>query len=445
MHVILLSGGSGKRLWPLSNEIRSKQFLKILKDGSGNQESMIQRVYRQIKETELCDSVIVAAGADQKDQIRMQLGKGIELVLEPERRDTFPAVMLACGYLYSEKKVDSDHNVVILPVDSFVENEFFERIKSFSDVLGKSASGLVLLGAKPSYPAENFGYIMPLNQAKVTGVEYFKEKPDRKTAEKMIQEGALWNCGVLGFKLGYMLELLKKRSPSLQMDYNRIYTEYSQLNKNSIDYEVIENTDSISVVRYDGYWKDLGTWKTLVDEMGEQTQGNVIMDDGSQSSHVINEQNIPLIVIGVKNSVIVSTYDGILVADKSETSKLKSIVTKINQRPMYEVKRWGSYQVLEHSIHDDGMESLTKKIFINENSQISYQYHNERSEIWTILSGSGIVTIDGEERTVEPNSVIKIDRHQKHAIKAVTNLEMIEVQLGGRVSESDIVRLRMDW
>ncbi|MBN7774053.1 sugar phosphate nucleotidyltransferase [Clostridium aminobutyricum] len=442
MHLILLSGGSGKRLWPLSNDVRSKQFLKLLKAPNGEPESMVQRVYRQLREVGGWDSITVAAGASQKDQIESQLGENVNLVIEPERRDTFPAIALAASFLYSECGVTPKETIAVLPVDPYVEETFFEAVQQIESEFEKTDADLVLLGAKPLFPSEKYGYIVPDGTG--GNVKSFKEKPDWETSKQLIEQGALWNCGVFGLKLGYIQKILSQK-------YNRDYFEYSimkdffvQLNKTSFDYEVVEKADKIRVIQYDGPWKDLGTWETFTEEIEDAISGNVVIDTTCRNTHIINEQELPVVAMGIEDAVIVASLDGILVASKGKTAKLKEITTSIKNRPMYEERRWGQYMVLDHT-NVDGFESLTKRIILNEGKQISYQYHNCRSEVWTIVAGQGIVYIDNKKKAVKPGDVIQIATGVKHGMKALTELELIEVQLGKNLVEEDIIRLEMEW
>ncbi len=445
MHLILLSGGSGKRLWPLSNDVRSKQFLKLLSNHNSDSESMVQRVYRQISEVELADSITIIAGEKQKDQLLTQLGSKINLVFEPERRDTFPAIALACSYLLSEKKINKNEKIVVLPVDPYVENDFFSTIKHMEKIIEENASDIVLLGAVPTYASEKYGYIIPeSDKEEISRVKYFKEKPEEKIAAELISEGALWNCGVFGFELGYLIDKIEKMEIVEKLNYKSLFDNYKKMKKTSFDYEVVENADNIFVSKYGGVWKDLGTWNTLSEEMSINTLGNVYLSPTSKNTHVINEHKIPLIALGIEDSVVIAAHDGILIAKKTETPKLKNIIAQYENRPMYEDKRWGSYKVLDHSFYE-GTESLTKKLIIKQGEQISYQYHNHREEVWTIISGKGLLKLDDVEREVISGSVIKIPPLLKHGIKALTELEMIEVQLGEPLIEDDIVRLEIDW
>jgi mannose-1-phosphate guanylyltransferase len=445
MHLILLSGGSGKRLWPLSNDVKSKQFLKVLPGPNGRHESMVQRVYRQLQEVGGWDSITVAAGAAQKDQLGLQLGEEVNIVIEPERRDTFPAIALACSYLHSERGVELDEAIAVLPVDPFVELDYFRNISKFEGLIRENPRGLVLMGAAPIIPSEKYGYIIPKSKNNVSEVEYFKEKPDTIMAQALIDKGALWNCGVFGLKISYIAEILKEKYGIDQLDYESIKNSFTSLTKTSFDYEVVERADKITVLKYEGQWKDLGTWETLTEEMEFPLSGKARADNGCENIHVINELGIPIITMGIRNAVVVASRDGILVAEKGETTKLKDFISDFTARPMHEKRRWGEYEVIEHTTYDDGTEALTKKLLLLKGRQISYQYHHNRKEIWTIIRGEGLLYLDGEKIRVAAGDVVKISEKQKHGMTALTNLEIIEVQLGNPLIEEDIVRLEMEW
>ncbi len=448
MHLILLSGGSGKRLWPLSNDIRSKQFLQVLPAPDGSLESMVQRVYRQMQEVGGWSSITVAASATQRDQLENQLGKNVNIVIEPERRDTFPAIALACSYLYSECGVKPDESIAVLPVDPFVDLEYFKNIARFSQILNTEPDSLVLMGATPTKPSDKYGYVVPTDGANdISDVKYFKEKPDLDSAKNLISEGALWNCGVFGLKLSYITDILKDKYTVSDLSFGAMKERFLTLNKTSFDYEVVEHVKKIKVLKYNGSWTDLGTWETLSEEMTASVTGNAKVDELCENTHVINEQDIPVITMGIKNAVVVASRDGILVAEKGQTYRLKDFIGEIKTRPMYEEKRWGTYQVLNHSFHADGTESLTKKLSLLEDKQISYQKHANRKEVWTIVSGEGWLCIDEKRSQVGPGDTITIQENQAHALYASTDLELIEVQLGKPLIEEDIVRItdEFDW
>jgi mannose-1-phosphate guanylyltransferase len=214
MKLVLLSGGSGKRLWPLSNDARSKQFLKVLQGENGQQESMVQRVWRQLKNEGLADSALIATGKSQVDMIQSQLGTNVPVIIEPERRDTFPAIALAASYIYSVEQASLDEVIVVLPVDPFVEDEFFAAIKRLAETLSSTNADLALLGVTPTYPSVKYGYIVPCaaeTDKPVIKVSHFREKPSEVQAEELIKQQALWNCGVFAFKLKHIISLLQEK------------------------------------------------------------------------------------------------------------------------------------------------------------------------------------------------------------------------------------------
>ena len=250
MNIILLSGGSGKRLWPLSNDIRSKQFIKLFKDENGKYESMVQRVYRQITEVDNDADVTIATSKTQVSAIHNQLGNKVDVCVEPCRRDTFPAIALAASFLYYEKNVSRDAAVVICPVDPYVENSYYEGVKKLGKLAEDGQANLTLMGIEPTYPSEKYGYIIPKGKEDVSAVSEFKEKPTVSVAEEYISQGALWNAGVFAFKLGYLVD--KAHSMIEFKDYKDLYEKYDTLTKISFDYAVVEKESSIQVMRYSG-------------------------------------------------------------------------------------------------------------------------------------------------------------------------------------------------
>lgn len=445
MKLILLSGGSGKRLWPLSNDSRSKQFLKVLQDETGQCVSMVQRVWRQLDNVNLQKDTIIATSKAQAEILRNQLGADINLVVEPSRRDTFPAIALASSYLYSVMHVDPGETVVILPVDPYVEIGYFHQIKELDVVLQKSKANMTLMGVEPTFPSEKYGYIVP-DMTGETGdyfvVSHFKEKPEEEEARELMAKKALWNCGVFAFSLEYMLGILQKWG--YPTEYEELYEKYDMLPKISFDYEVVEKASKIVVVPYSGGWKDLGTWITLTEEMSTQILGKGTISHDSQNSHIVNELDIPIAVLGVPNIVVAASPDGILVTDKSESPRVKEIVA-FDQRPMYEERRWGWYKVLDYTKYSYEDEVLTKRVCIYAGKNLSYHLHRKRSEVWTILKGEGEFVQEGKYRKVSKGDVIAIPKHSKHAIKASTDLEFIEVQRGTELVESDVYRYHMVW
>lgn len=430
MNFILLSGGSGKRLWPLSNDVRSKQFLKILRNENGEYESMVQRVCRQIHEAAPGAVITVATCKQQVSSLRNQLGEGVSICVEPARRGTFPAVALAAAYLAGEKGVDPGEPVAVCPVDSFVDTDFFRAIVTMADAARAGAENLYLLGVKPAYPSEKYGYIIPAAGRGASKVEAFDEKPTRELAEEYIARGALWNCGVFAFRLGYMLDILRQRAGTT--DYWALYRGYDQLEKNSFDCAVAEREASVGCLEYDGAWKDIGTWNTLAEEMAEPSIGNVTMDEGCVNTTAINELNIPLLCVGLQNAVVAVSGDGILVSDKAGSPFIKPYVDKIEGQVMFAEKSWGSFTVL-----DVQPASMTIRILMRAGHQLTYHAHEHRDEVWTVIAGTGYTIVDGMKQNVHPGDVITMSAGCKHTIHAETEMQVIEVQLGAEIDVAD--------
>lgn len=452
MKLVLLSGGSGKRLWPLSNDSRSKQFLKVLKNPENELESMVQRVWRQLAAVDLTSSTYLATNRSQVEMIHNQLHSDVPIIVEPERRDTFPAIALAASYLYSIESVALDEVVAILPVDSYVDEVFFHSVQQLGEVLLTTKANIALIGVVPHYPSEKYGYIVPngpefsmtgSNEAKFLEVSHFREKPNREQAEQLIEKNALWNCGVFAFKLQYLIDFMIAKG--LPIHYEELCKQYKLLAKISFDYEVVEKADNVVVVPYDGVWKDLGTWNTLTEEMHNHQMGSGIVTGDCLNTHLINELDIPVTVIGTKDLVIVASPDGILVSHKAESPRIKEVLNNIDPRPMYEERRWGHYRVIDYLKYNEGNEVLTKRIFIQAGKNISYHYHNKRSEIWTMISGEASVIINEKPYKVKAGDVVRIPEGTKHSIFAESDVEFIEVQSGTELVEEDIVRICLEW
>lgn len=441
MQIILLCGGSGTRLWPLSNQTRSKQFLKLFTSPNGSPESMFQRVLRQIRDSNLNAEINIATSQSQVDSVIAQGGDDISIITEPARRDTFPAIALATSYLAKEKKADNNEIVIVMPCDPYTESGYFDIIKKMADAVRSDFAELVLMGIKPDEPSSKFGYIMPsINHPGV--VDFFVEKPDEEKAAKLIADGALWNGGVFAFKLGYLLDIVSNYSE--YDDFSEIRNHYDKFPKISFDYEVVEKAKSIGVIEYNGKWKDLGTWSSLCKELPGTTLGNVHSEDNNGTT-ILNELALPIISRGCDNIIIAASPDGILVADKESAEAIKESVKEVSLRPMYEERRWGNYRVLDSMTFADGSAALTKCLVLNPGGSISYQRHNHREEVWTIVDGCGEVVTGTERRQIKPGDVIVIPTGVMHALRATTQLTLIEVQRGSQLVEEDIERFLYEW
>lgn len=430
MHIILLSGGSGKRLWPLSNEVRSKQFIPIFKRDDGSYESMVQRVFRQIRAVEPDATVTIATSKSQVSAIHNQLGDAVGISVEPCRRDTFPAIALASAYLHDIQGVGADEAVVVCPVDPFVEDEYFVALKRLSELAQQGSANLTLLGIEPTYPSSKYGYIIPASKDAVSQVETFKEKPTEEVAAQYIAQGALWNGGVFAYRLGYVLDRAKELIGF--SGYQELFSRFDQLQKISFDYAVVEHEREITVMRFSGVWKDLGTWNTLTEGMTEPTMGKAILGDACENVFVLNQLNVPVLCMGVKDLIVAASPEGILVTDRERSAHIKPYVDRIEQQLMFAEKSWGQYEVLD--VQPEGM---TVKVTMKPGAHMSYHSHGHRNEVWTVLSGEGETLIDGMSQRIRPGDVITILSGCKHTVKALTKLTMVEVQMGLDITVQD--------
>lgn len=436
MNIVLLSGGSGQRLWPLSNDIRSKQFIKLFHTEDGGLESMVQRVYRQIKTADVNASVTIATSKSQVSAIHNQLGDEVGISIEPCRRDTFPAIALAAAYLHDVKKIPAEEAVVVCPVDPYVEPDYFEALGKLGDYARESEANLVLMGIEPTYPSEKYGYIIPADGGEISRVNKFKEKPDRATAAEYISQGALWNGGVFAFRLGYVLDRAHELIDF--NDYNDLFKRYDTLEKISFDYAVVEHEPLIEVMRFSGMWRDLGTWNTLTEAMDSRSVGQALFNDECSNVHVVNELNVPILCMGLKDVVVSASPEGILVSDKEQSSYIKPFVNTLDHKVMFAEKSWGSFRVL-----DIENESLTIKVTLNAGHGMNYHAHEYRNEVWTVIRGEGKAVIDGAECSVKAGDVLEMSAGTKHTVTAITTLEIIEVQLGRDISVHDKIKYEL--
>ena len=444
MYYVLLSGGSGKRLWPLSSDARPKQYLKLVNKENNSMEScsMLQRVWEQLEEAGMAKNTVITASENQMELIHSQVRpKGI--VVEPAARDTFPAVMLSCAYLHSNMRASKEDYVAFLPVDPYTEQKYFQSIQQLEKVVKDTGAEVGLLGVVPTFPATKYGYILPgVDKGHYMEVKGFVEKPTEERAEELLGQDALWNCGVFCVKIGDMLQ--KAVQYDVAENYEDMFREYQKLPKISFDYEVLQKADNLAAVKFEGFWKDLGTWDAMAEQMNTDTKGNVILDDTCMDTQVINELEIPVTVMGARDMVVVASKDGILVADKNEAARVKEVTASIDYKSKFEERRWGTLETLHESV-SDGVSTLTRKIKIYEGMNSSYHFHHDRDEIWTVLSGSGELILEGNKMLLGPGKAICIRKNQRHAIKAYSDFEYIEMHVGKSIGNEDINRITFRW
>ncbi|MBQ9328013.1 MAG: mannose-1-phosphate guanylyltransferase [Solobacterium sp.] len=415
MRMILLCGGGGKRLWPISNNVHSKQFIRLFDDGNGGYRSMLERVIGEIHEIDPDIQVTIASGRIQTEEVRSQLGYDVSMTEEPSRRDTFPAISLAASYLKDHDRVDPEEPVVIFSVDSYADHSFYESLFELGKIVESGRSNLVLMGIEPDEPSEKYGYIIPASEDPVSDVKEFKEKPDRSTATRYIeQDHALWNAGVFACRLNYLLKRAERVFGN--SSYSYLVQHYPELKAVSFDYAVVERESSISVLRYHGKWADAGTWNNIANLLGNATVGQVVRDNSCRNSLIVNHLDIPVLAIGVHDMVVAAGRDGILVCSKDKESLLKERVDDVWFEPRVIGKRYGGKEVLYRSDHSE-----TSLLTVKAGSSVTIKTDVGVRKTLTVLHGAG--------EAMKPGTIFTIQDGEKWQINADTDIELIETMI----------------
>lgn len=419
MKIIILSGGSGKRLWPLSNEIRAKQFIKIFKDGY----SMLQRTYNNLSNIFNKENIIIETSKIQESELKKQLGNDSIVSIEPIKKDTFPATLLACLYLKDIMKVSMNEEIIVCPVDHYTDERYFDSINELSKLVSCNKYNICLMGIKPKGVSNKYGYIIPKTSDNISDVISFNEKPSLKEAEKLIKKDALINAGIFGFRLEY---LINKAHEIIDFDdYDDLYSKYDKLEKISFDKAIVEKEKNIGVIKFDGEWIDLSNWKSLTNVMEEKIVGKGFINNTSNNVNIVNDTDLPIYSIGLKNVIISASPDGILVSNKDESEFIKDYLLSSDTHANHGEKSFGNFKVI-----DVDNRSQTFKVILPKGNKMSYHSHKLRDEIWVVISGIGKVIVDGMEEVVTVGDVITMASGTKHTIIAKTELKLIEVQIG---------------
>ncbi len=430
MNVILLSGGSGKRLWPLSNDVRAKQFIKLFDNKNGEKESMVQRMYRGIRNIDSKANIVIATNKVQIAEIQSQISGNLNMSVEPCKRNTFPAILLAACYMHEKLGVSENEAVLVCPVDSYIVDGYFQTITRLFSLAQQKDTNLCLMGVAPTSPSEKYGYIIPREKDFVSDVLYFKEKPNREDALEYIRKGALWNSGVFAFKLKHLFEVAHNMVDFV--GYDDLLEKYESLENISFDYAFVEKDKNIKVVKHLDQWDDLGTWDSLTSRMNDKVIGNAKTEEDCINTSVINELNIPIICLGTKDLVVAASLDGILVTNRNKADRIKNYVEDLVSPVRHAEKSWGSYSIVDASEH-----STIMKIHINAGKHMSYHAHEHRDEVWIVVSGKGETIVDGLTQKVEPGDILAIAAGTRHTIIAETDLELIETQIGENIDVKD--------
>ncbi|MBW7456461.1 sugar phosphate nucleotidyltransferase [Paenibacillus sepulcri] len=431
MKIILLSGGSGKRLWPLSSESRSKQFLQLLQDQDGQQISMVQHTMNHLKQLGLDHEVVVAASARQVELLHKQLGTHIQSTVEPERKDTYPAILLSCAYLATEMKTSPDETVIVLPVDHHTELIFYQKLFELDKLIQSESARLGLIGIRPSTPSGKFGYILPEEQTGEPGepvaIREFIEKPEEAHALALINQGALWNCGVFAFRLSSMIKEITKRG--LPTDYGELRGQYALLPAISFDYEVVERETSLSALVYDGIWSDMGTWDALSHSMDNAIYGAGLLDHNCMNTNVINELPVPVLVTGVNDAVVVAGHDGILVAGKHASGGLKPLLELMQgqARDAGGDTSYGWTRTVDMIVADGHIAARTQRLHVIAGGQIDCTARETAAITWVLLTGNGSYLYSGENRALSEGQ--NVQPLPGGVFQADTSCDLLEIRV----------------
>lgn len=461
IYPVILSGGSGTRLWPLSRSMRPKQFINLVGESSLFQQTLdrLQNLRGALPALVVCNNEHRFMVAEQMQE--MELGHS-GIILEPAARNTAPAI--ACAAL---KLAQSDPGAVmlVLPADHVIHNveAFANAVALASD---SAASGqLVTFGITPNYPATGYGYIKTVGNTEdgvAIPVDSFVEKPDQETAQGYLDQGGFyWNSGMFVFTAESYLAELRKHQPGMlehveqalasaesDLDFLRLdQSAYEQCPNISIDYAVMEKSEAVSVIPLDAGWSDIGSWTSLWQSGDKDVQGNVtngdVMLEGVNNSYVHAENKL-VTALGVEDLIIVETHDGLLVTSKQHDQDIKKIVERLktNNRPETELHRkafrpWGNYDCL-----DSGERFQVKRIMVKSGDCTSMQKHYHRAEHWIVVSGTAEVTVGDEIKMITENEAVYIPLGERHRLKnpGKVPLEIIEVQSGAYLGEDDIER-----
>lgn len=455
MHGIILAGGSGSRLWPLSRELYPKQLLRM-----NREKSLLERTYERLMGIMDMDNILAVTNTRHISDVRMQLSeytKDVRILAEPETKNTAPAIAITVKYLLD---FNIDDVILVVPSDHLIED--FNGFKNTIEKAEKLAKEgyIVTIGVKPTDAGTGFGYIKIKDELE-NGftVQTFKEKPDEQTALEYFKDSNYyWNSGIFMFKASTFMEALKNCAPEIYETTQKFnfkvqddidYMTFNEYPNISFDYAVMEKAENIAMVKMESDWSDLGSWDAVFDSNKKDSKNNVkignVVEENCENSMLYSSSRL-VAGVGLKDVIIVETSDAILACNKNDTQSVKKVYETLKEEKNEAHKihttvyrPWGYYTVLSQ-----GEGYLTKLICVSRKGQLSLQSHNHRSEHWVVLSGIARVTLDDKVYMLKAGSSIDIPIKAKHSLANPydTELKIIEVQKGDKLVEEDIVRYK---
>ncbi len=454
MYGIILAGGSGSRLWPLSRELCPKQLLNIT-----GEKSLLQATFERLQKLMPEENILSITNTKHLANVKMQLKDyyASPLILpEPVSKNTAPATAVSVKYIYENK--NSDDIILVVPSDHLIHD-----VQKFSEAIEKgkifAEQGFVVtFGVEPSYCETGFGYIKTSEKiSEGFKVEKFVEKPDLKTAQKYLQDKTMfWNSGIFMFKPSVFFNELKEHAPEIfeiteKIDFKNSeeipFVEFDKMPNISLDYALMEKSNNLVMIKLENDWKDVGSWDAIYDISPKDKDGNVfvghVLDEGSKNSLVYSSSKL-VATIGLEDVVLVETEDAILACRKDKTQNVKHIYETLKQqndnthlvhKTVY--RPWGFYTVIAQ-----GEGFLTKIIHVNPKQRLSLQSHNHRSEHWVVLNGTAMVVLDSKELILNSGHSVDIPIKAIHSLQNPYDeaVEVIEVQKGDLLIEEDIIR-----